>query len=167
MWYGGGTILSIHCPIRILYTLIYAFFSVQSIYWFLLFITGSYRPLDMCGQDATSSTPSAAVAPQIRPREHATVEHLMHVPLENFLQSLETAAPTPGPGKLCNIKSLNFTMFFNPCYIMLLQKLQKFQTVQFTMYMIMNYKRYIFWLHSSLLISINLSRAKNSLNRTN
>lgn len=140
------------------------FLSSVNLLVFILFITGSYRPLDMCGQDATSSTPSAAVAPQIRPREHATVEHLMHVPLENFLQTLETAAPTPGPGKLCNIKYINFTMFFNPCYIMLFQKLQKFQTVQFRMYMIMNYKRDICLLHSSLLISINLSRAKNSLN---
>ncbi|KAM5181239.1 SH2B adapter protein 2 [Mantella aurantiaca] len=59
---------------------------------------GSYRPLDMCGQDATSAMPPGAVAPQTRGREHATLEHLMHVPLENFLQTLETAAPNPGPG---------------------------------------------------------------------
>ncbi|XP_073472759.1 SH2B adapter protein 2 [Aquarana catesbeiana] len=59
---------------------------------------GSYRPLDMCGQDAISATLPAAVASQTRGREQATLEHLIHVPLESFLQTLETAAPSHGPG---------------------------------------------------------------------
>ncbi|CAI9586393.1 unnamed protein product [Staurois parvus] len=59
---------------------------------------GSYRPLDMCGQDAISATLPAAVASQTRGREHAASEHLMHIPLENFLQTLENAAPNHGPG---------------------------------------------------------------------
>ncbi|XP_068122095.1 SH2B adapter protein 2 isoform X2 [Hyperolius riggenbachi] len=59
---------------------------------------GSYRPLDSCGgQEAMSAASHPPVAP--RTREHAAMEHLMHVPLENFLQTLETTAPSHGPGE--------------------------------------------------------------------
>ncbi|XP_072285711.1 SH2B adapter protein 2 [Pyxicephalus adspersus] len=58
---------------------------------------GSYRPVDACGQDA-SATPPAALATLTRSREHATMEQIMHVPLENFLQTLENAGASHGPG---------------------------------------------------------------------
>ncbi|CAJ0941848.1 unnamed protein product [Ranitomeya imitator] len=61
---------------------------------------GSYRPLEMCGQDVSAMSaiphPPPAVTPQIRSREHASADHLIHVPLENFLQTLETAASSQG-----------------------------------------------------------------------
>ncbi|XP_075052831.1 SH2B adapter protein 2 isoform X2 [Mixophyes fleayi] len=59
---------------------------------------GAYRPLEMCGQDVSAMSaaplPPPAVAPQTRSWEHTTVDYL-----ENFLQTLESPAPTHGPGE--------------------------------------------------------------------
>lgn len=64
---------------------------------------GAYRPLEMCGQDVSAMSavphPPPAVTPQIRSREHASADHLIHVPLENFLQTLETPAANQGAGE--------------------------------------------------------------------
>ncbi|KAM4044085.1 SH2B adapter protein 2 [Anomaloglossus baeobatrachus] len=64
---------------------------------------GSYRPLEMCGQDVSAMSaiphPPPAVTPQIRGREHASADHPIHVPLENFLQTLETPASNQGAGE--------------------------------------------------------------------
>ncbi|KAM9319264.1 SH2B adapter protein 2 [Gastrophryne carolinensis] len=62
------------------------------------FLAEGYRPLDTCSQDPMS-LPSASVAPQTRSRDPAAVEHLMHVPLDNFLQTLETILPNHGQGE--------------------------------------------------------------------
>ncbi|KAM4698870.1 SH2B adapter protein 2 [Discoglossus pictus] len=64
---------------------------------------GMYRPLDTCTTDviasSASSHPPPAVTSQTRSRDQASVEHLVHVPLENFLQTLESPASNHLPGE--------------------------------------------------------------------
>ncbi|MEE6519184.1 hypothetical protein FKM82_030757 [Ascaphus truei] len=58
------------------------------------YFPGVYRPLETCTTDVTSSSavslPPSAAAPQTRIRELSSMEHLVHVPLENFLQTMES-----------------------------------------------------------------------------
>ncbi|XP_040279458.1 SH2B adapter protein 2 isoform X1 [Bufo bufo] len=64
---------------------------------------GAYRPLEMCGQDVSTISafpyPPPAAPPQVRSREYASVDHLVHVPLETFLQTLETPPSNQGAGE--------------------------------------------------------------------
>ncbi|XP_071994265.1 SH2B adapter protein 2 isoform X2 [Engystomops pustulosus] len=64
---------------------------------------GAYRPLEMCGQEVSAMSaiprPPPAVTPQTRGREQASADHLIHVPLENFLQTLETPASNQAAGE--------------------------------------------------------------------
>ncbi|XP_056414481.1 SH2B adapter protein 2 isoform X2 [Hyla sarda] len=61
---------------------------------------GAYRPLEMCGQDVSAMSAVSPPAVTPRSREHASANHLVHVPLENFLQTLETPpAANQGAGE--------------------------------------------------------------------
>ncbi|KAM4796582.1 SH2B adapter protein 2 [Rhinophrynus dorsalis] len=66
---------------------------------------GAYRPLDTGAGDVTAasaaSLPPSAIPPQTRSREQPSGEHLVHVPLENFLQTLESPASSHLPGEEC------------------------------------------------------------------
>ncbi|XP_053562231.1 SH2B adapter protein 2 isoform X2 [Bombina bombina] len=57
---------------------------------------GMYRHLETCPSDTTACSavflPPPAVTPRKRSRDQASADHLVHVPLEHFLQTLESPA---------------------------------------------------------------------------
>ncbi|XP_053313119.1 SH2B adapter protein 2 [Spea bombifrons] len=80
---------------------------------------GVYRPLEAGGHDITStsavSLPPPALPSQGRNREQASADHLVHIPLENFLQTLESPPSNHAAGeegdKEVNINLLDFPWF--------------------------------------------------------
>ncbi|XP_063305978.1 SH2B adapter protein 2 isoform X1 [Pelobates fuscus] len=62
-----------------------------------------YRPLEAGVPDLTAmsavSLPPPALPPQVRSRDQASSEQLVHVPLENFLQTLESPSSSHAPGE--------------------------------------------------------------------